>query len=283
MSWGLVLSGGGACGIANVGVLEVLEDAGLRPDCLAGSSMGAIVAAVYARGHPVSRIKEVVSALDHLNIASISKVPLRGGLHGGLLRQRIEEHLRPLVGDATLGECEIPFVCVAGRVQEPIRWERALLGGFAEHVLERVEPWVFPQETPIVDAVMASSAIPVLFSPAEVDGAQYIDLLHFGAIPARTLRREHEPAVVIATDTMPDYEGLTRILPPGLKELMEAGYAEADASRDAADILVSPALSAAPYRFDQGDAFTAAGREAMLARLEEVKRLVVRSAAERTP
>ena len=86
----------------------------------------------------------------------------------------------------TLGECEIPFVCVAGRVLEPIRWERALLAGFTEHVLERVEPWVFPAETPIIEAVMASSAVAPLRSPTSPDAPR--------ATPVRTGRSSTGPS-----------------------------------------------------------------------------------------
>lgn len=274
MSWGLVLSGGGACGIANVGVLEVLDGAGLRPDCIAGSSMGAIVAGVYALGNPVSCLGSLLAGLDLPGVARLSDAPLRGGLHGGILSQKLEHHLGPLVGDATIGDCAIPFVCVAGRVREPIRWERAPFRGFTEHVLERVEPWVFPPETRIVDAVMASSAVPVIFSPVVVAGEQFIDLLHFGAIPVRTLRSVHAPDVVVATDTMPEYGTLAPFLPAGILDLMQAGYAEADVSRRAADLLIEPVQAADPARFDRGAEFVAAGRAAATAALPAVERLV---------
>ncbi len=156
--WGLVLSGGAACGLANIGTVEVLEEAGLRPHCVAGSSMGAIIAALYALGHPASVIAGIAADLAPLSVVGLSDAPLRKGLHGGLLSQQLEEHLEPLVGDARIGECEIPFVCVAGRVLSPVRWEQLLLPGFVEHVRERVELHVFGPETPVLDALRASSA-----------------------------------------------------------------------------------------------------------------------------
>ena len=51
MNWGLALSGGAACGLANIRVIEALEAVTLRPNCVGGSSMGAIVTGLYALGH----------------------------------------------------------------------------------------------------------------------------------------------------------------------------------------------------------------------------------------
>ena len=88
--WGLVLSGGAACGLADVGVLEVLHEAGLRPACIAGSSMGAIVAAPYAMQHPPSVMRELLGSLAPAKVVRLSKRPLRGGLHGGFRGFQIE-------------------------------------------------------------------------------------------------------------------------------------------------------------------------------------------------
>ena len=65
---GLVLSGGGARGIAHIGVLEVLEEHGVLPDCLAGASMGAVVGAFYASGHTIEEVRGMVSQLTWRNI-----------------------------------------------------------------------------------------------------------------------------------------------------------------------------------------------------------------------
>lgn len=65
---GLVLSGGGARGIAHIGVLEVLQAHGVIPDCLAGASMGAVVASFYASGHTMDEVRELVSRLTWRNV-----------------------------------------------------------------------------------------------------------------------------------------------------------------------------------------------------------------------
>ena len=67
---GLVLSGGGARGLAHVGVLSVLEEAGIRVDCVAGTSMGAALGALWASGYSSARIQEIVRSIDWQGVFS---------------------------------------------------------------------------------------------------------------------------------------------------------------------------------------------------------------------
>lgn len=274
MSWGLVLSGGAALGIANGGVLEVLDREGLKPDYVAGSSMGAIIGAAYALGIPVAAIHNVIIALSMKNVAGIATRPLKGGLHGGLLTQNIEHHLGTLFGEARIKDCTIPFVCVAGRVSHPIRWMRILQKGFTQEVREQVTLHVFPPATRLMDAVMASSAIPVVFSPVAIGDQEFVDLCHFGPIPARTLKDTYHPDHIIATDTYPSYEGLARFLPAGWQEFLQAGYAEIAKSKAVCDLLIKPRMPHALFRFDRGEAFWQAGKAAMERALPQTAALV---------
>lgn len=274
MTWGLVLSGGAALGIANGGVLEVLEREGLKPDYVAGSSMGAIIGAAYALGIPVRVIHACIQKLTALNVASLSAHPLRGGLHGGLFRQNLERHVGPLFGDARIGDCPIPFVCVAGRVERPIHWLHILRRNFTAEVLERVSVHVFSPETKVLDAVMASSAIPVAFSPVRIAGQEFIDLCHFGAIPARTLRALYRPDRVIATDTNPSYASLARLLPGGWKDFLQAGYAEIEKSKAACDLVLRPVMPASLLRFDKGEAFWSAGKAVAESALPQMRAII---------
>ncbi|MEK7563309.1 MAG: patatin-like phospholipase family protein [Patescibacteria group bacterium] len=75
MSWGLVLSGGAAYGVANVGVVECLEKEGLSPDVIAGSSMGAVVAGLYALGIETKTIREIGKQLTPLHDRLMEKTP----------------------------------------------------------------------------------------------------------------------------------------------------------------------------------------------------------------
>lgn len=274
MSWGLVLSGGASNGIANAGVLEVLEREHLKPDCIAGSSMGAIIGAIVALGHPVEEIRKVASSLSLWNVATMSKHPFHGGLHGGLLRQSLHDLLSPLIDGKRIQDCTIPFVCVAGRVKKRIEWTRIIQHDFAAHIRDAITLHVFPPETLLMDAILASSAIPVVFSPVTVDGEEFVDLCHFGPVPARSLKETLHPSVIIATNTVPDYRSLEWMLPQGWKEFLEAGYQETEGSLALCDLILKPTMPAASFRFDKAMAFWEAGRTEAESRLAEIQRLI---------
>jgi NTE family protein len=278
-----VLCGGAALGLANIGVLEALHERDLYPDCIAGSSMGAIIAALHALGHSPGAIREVAGKLKPASVMRMSSRPFRSGLHGGLLEQQLETHVGPLIGEATIADCAVPFVCVAGRVREPIRWERLLLPGFVEHLRERVEAYIFPESTRIMDAVRASSAIPVVFSPARVGDDEFIDLVHFGPIPARSLRTRHSPEIVIATDTQPDYKRVEPFFPAPLRTFLAAGRAETAQSIAVCDLLLRPQLPASMLRFDRSADFVSAGHQVARENMAHIEALLGLKASDDLP
>lgn len=268
-TWGLVLSGGAAWGLANAGVLEVLEQKKLMPDSIAGSSMGAIVAGLFALFSDTKALGELTKNLRLRNIATLSKHPFRGGLHGGLFQQRLEKHLKRLVGDARIDDCRIPFACVTGRVKEPIRWRRCLRKNFAEEFLRSVEFFVFPQETRLLDALMASSAVPVIFSPHRMGEETFIDLVDFGAIPSRILRKLQNPDIIIATNTVPRYPLLEPWIPA-----LQAAHRAVEESCHEADLVITPVAAASPWRFDRGTDFWNAGKRAVEEALPGMRKLL---------
>ncbi len=275
-SWGLVLSGGVAFGTANVGVLHALEKAGLRPDCLAGSSMGAIVGALWACGYSSEEMASICKELTIPAVATWSAQPFKNGLHGGLLRQRLTEHLEPLLGTKTIADCSMPFICIAGRVIKPVDWLKITRKTFIETLRESVEPYVFPPETRLVDALLATSAMPVIFSPVRIGNDSFIDLVGFGAIPSRTLRKECHPDVVIGTDTN-ETRSIPAFLPEGVRNFMAEGEKSLQESRDACDLLIVPALpKGQSWRFDKTLTFIDAGKTATEKRLPEIRELLRR-------
>ncbi len=273
MKRGLVLSGGAAWGLANIGIMEVLEREGISFHCIAGSSMGAIIAGLYALGIPVQKYSDLAEKISLLKVAKLSTFPLPQGLHSGLLRQQLHDILFPLIGDATIGDCRIPFVCIAGKVKKPVEWLRILSPDFTKHFLDSVEPIIFPPETRMLDALLASSAIPVVFSPVTIGNDTFVDLVHFGAIPARALRAAHHPDVIIASDTQPRYGLLRRFLPQPWAEFIQRGQAEVEADRTACDLIIEPKMPAAVFRFDRAKDFIRAGRIATEKLLPEVRNL----------
>lgn len=272
MKYGLVLSGGAAWGLANIGVLRVLEREGFRFDCIAGSSMGAIIAGAYALGIPLDVIEETAGRISLLKVARPAKSPFAHGFHSGLLRQELEAILAPAIGGARIGDAKIPFVCVAGKVMKPVSWERIVHSGFCDHFSECIIPYVFPPEATMIDALLASSAIPVIFAPVRVGDDDFVDLVHFGAIPARQLRSLHHPDVVIGTDTNPRYGFLRRVLPAPWKEFLERGHREIEADREACDLVITPRMPAPMFRFDKSKDFIASGLAAAEKMLPDIRR-----------
>ncbi len=273
MKSGFALSGGAAWGLANIGILQVLEREGFRCDCVAGSSMGAIVAALYALSIPLNVIADVASNISLLKVARIAKSPFSGGFHSGLLRQQLETILVPLMGNAVISDAKIPFVCVAGKVCKPVAWERIVSPRFTEYFYECITPYVFPSGTRMIDALLATSAIPVIFSPMKIGQHEFVDLVHFGALPARVLRTLHAPDIVIGTDTNPRFGRLRRLLPVPWKEFLDHGHREIEADRAVCNLVIEPRMPASMFRFDRASEFIEAGRFAAEKRLGELHAL----------
>jgi NTE family protein len=159
----LVLGGGGILGSSEVGMLRALVDADVRPDLVLGSSVGAINGAVFAadptRG-TVERMETLWLRLSDDDVFGGS--PLRRV--STLARTRTHTHasqpLRDLLtaavgSDTRIEDLPVRFQCVAASI---------------EHAAER---WF--DRGPVIEAVMASSAVPGLLPPAEVDGEHYLD------------------------------------------------------------------------------------------------------------
>jgi NTE family protein len=158
-----VLGGGGLLGAVEVGMLRALFEAGIRPDLLLGTSVGALNGAIVA-AHPgddvVDRLiglwRSAVGSKEVYGDNAVRQVTraVRTGTHlysSRPLRERLAQEL----GERTFTDLEVEFQCCAASI------ERA-----AEH-------W-FTQGR-VVDAVVASAAVPGLLRPAVVDGEHYLD------------------------------------------------------------------------------------------------------------
>ncbi len=204
---GLALSGGGARGAAHIGVLKVLEREGIRIDCIAGSSFGAIVGGLYATGYSADEIEKLVvgNAWKEVlsNQAERSRAPLIQGrssrqlahvglrgfnpmIPGGILRgQRLLE----LVNQYTIKQ-----MIAAGYDFDrlPIRFRAVstdLLTG---------RPYVFKSGR-MSEALRASSGLPLIFQPWQKDGMLLVDGSMSNNLPADVVR-EMGADIVIAVD-----------------------------------------------------------------------------------
>lgn len=151
-AFSLALGGGGARGFAHAGVLDVLDRAGLHPAAIAGTSMGALVGALYASGVVPSRMAEAFELLDFKGVVSITSINL--GPESVLTADRFEARLRRAL-PATFAELRFPFSCVA---TDLITGERVVMS-----------------EGDLPLAIRASMSIPVVYEPVRKDGRLLVD------------------------------------------------------------------------------------------------------------
>lgn len=150
MRVGLALSGGAARGIAHIGVIRYLEERGIKPCCIAGTSAGSIVGAFYCAGLSVEEMRQIVSRMSWKALFKIG-IPRKGLIDSNLLLHIIEKH----IGDITFEQLEIPLIINAVD----------LLSG-EEVILDK---------GPVAQAVQASCAIPGIFTPVRLNRRLLVD------------------------------------------------------------------------------------------------------------
>jgi NTE family protein len=194
---GLVLSGGGAHGIAHIGVLKVMEEAGLRPDFITGVSMGSIIGGMYSIGYSADSLQKIFNSINwklvlsnkipenkvvfleknHYSNSAVSlplslrKVVLPSGLING---QQVENVLSyyawPAADINDFSKLPIPFLCVATDI--------------IHYRLVDLKTGYLP------DAIRASFSVPSIFTPLRIDSLLLLDgglIRNFAATEAREM------------------------------------------------------------------------------------------------
>lgn len=176
---GLALGSGGARGVAHLGVLKALEEEGIRPDYIAGCSMGSVVGAGYAKGLTVDEMFKIVKRLKAFQLIDVTALPItRLALTRGNKMRRL---LLSKLGDTTFDQLNIPFRCIASD----------LYSGRL----------VTLSEGKVATAVAASSSMPSVFPPVKLDGKLLIDGGVLCRVPTQQCK-EMGADVVIAVDVL---------------------------------------------------------------------------------
>ena len=271
---GLALSGGGARGLAHIGVIKVLERENVPIDLLAGTSMGGIVAALYATGLSAREMEQVaqrISSPRQLLTLVDRTLPRRGLLQG----RKVVEYLAQWMGELTFDQLKIPLALVA-----------ADLNGCQKVVL---------QEGSVLDAVRATIALPGLLAPLERDGQLLVDGGLMDNLPVDIVRQMGAD-VVIAVDIATDQtavilfaEELHRhpLVPSGLVDTLEVLWRSVDyLTREVnrrvleeypPDLLIHPMIPAgvtAITGFTRADETIAAGEKAAIDALPKIRALL---------
>ncbi|MES2529865.1 MAG: patatin-like phospholipase family protein [Pseudomonadota bacterium] len=179
---GLALGSGSARGWSHIGAIRALERAGIVPDVVCGTSIGALVGAIYAADR-LDWLQGWVSKLSWQGVVSLLDLKMGGGLIEG---SRLTGFFRSNFDDNGIERLPKPFACVA-----------------TELATGR-EIWL--REGPVIDAVRASMALPGLFTPAQQDGRLLVDGGLVNPIPV-SLCRAMGADIVIGVDLNWDLVG----------------------------------------------------------------------------
>ncbi len=175
---GLVLGGGGARGMAHIGVLRALQEHGYQPDAIAGCSIGAIVGAMYGSGMTPDEISIAIDDVDHLGVLDFG---VRGGIIGGkrISKKIAEYHVK------TFEELHIPLKMTAVDVQSG---ELVILGAGL-----------------LAPALSATIALPGILSPAPHMGRVFLDGGLLNNLPVDVIRTmTHSPVVAVDVAAPPN-------------------------------------------------------------------------------
>lgn len=148
---GLALSGGGARGLAHTGALAAIEEAGLRPDVIAGVSAGSVAAVMYAAGNSPRKILEIFDKRGFTDFVELR--PRHGGLFSvSGFRKMLELAIGPYKNME-----DLPVPVYVGVTD----FDNGVAAEF--------------HTGPTVDRVVASCSIPIVFKPMVIDGVRYVD------------------------------------------------------------------------------------------------------------
>ncbi|MDR0430117.1 MAG: patatin-like phospholipase family protein [Tannerellaceae bacterium] len=162
---GLALSGGGAKGFAHVGVFKFLEECNLTPGIISGTSAGALAGLLFADGHSAADIETIFTGKDFSEFAKI-QLPKTGLFDNKRFQAFLREHIQA----KHFEELKTPLVVIATDLDKGICREF--------------------RSGPIIEPVVASCSIPIIFSPVEIDGSHYVDGGLFRNFPVSNIRQE---------------------------------------------------------------------------------------------
>jgi NTE family protein len=249
---GLALGGGAARGFAHIGVIQVLEEAGIKPQLVVGTSAGSLVAALYASGKSGAELENLALTMDEGAITDWA-FPSRGMIRGEALARYVREQ----TGGRLIEQMKLPLGVVATDLDSgsAILFQRGDMGS----------------------AVRASSSVPAVFQPVKIGEREYVDGGLVSPVPVR-FARQMGAELVLAVDISTPPDGA---ITDGVMKLLLQTFAIMGKSinqfelRDA-DVVLRPALiGVSSADFTSRVRAIRAGREAALAALPELKAKMV--------
>ncbi len=252
----LALGSGGARGFAHVGVIKALEDAGIVPDIVTGSSSGAVVAALYASGRDARELERIALEIEKGDLVDFVLFG-KGWVKG----EALQEFINRMVGGRPIERLERSFAVVAtesrrGRMTVFNRGNTGL-------------------------AVRASASVPNLFVPPVINGEEYVDGGLTSPVPVR-LARQMGADIVIAVDVS-WFAQARNTASDGMRQYGRGGrYTLLAGELDAADVVIVPRTARTRMLdFGQKEANIAAGEEAGREALPQLRALLAAAVQKR--
>ncbi|MFW1994425.1 patatin-like phospholipase family protein [Acinetobacter guillouiae] len=172
----LVLGSGGARGYAHIGVIEVLEQHGIKPDFIVGTSAGSIVGSIYASGKSPEQLRQIALNMKVGDVRDF-KIGMKGFFDG----QKVEDYVNKQIDQMSLEKMKIPMYVVATELQNG-------------------EKTIFNYGN-TGQAVRASVSIPSMFIPTKIKGKEYVDGGLVSPVPVN-IAKELGADIVIAVDIL---------------------------------------------------------------------------------
>lgn len=245
---GLALGGGAARGFAHIGVLQVLEEQGIKPDLVVGTSAGSVVATLYASGKTPAELTSMAMTLDESSITDWV-FPGRSLLKG----EALAKFVRNLTAGRQIESMRVPLGIVAADLQNG-------------------QPILFRRGDPGV-AVRASSSVPGVFEPVKISGREYIDGGAVSPVPVR-FAKQMGADVIIAVDisAIPEGQSTKGAVDILLQTFNIMGHAISQYELQDADVVMRPKLEGiGSAEFSARRLSILAGREAALMVMPQLK------------
>jgi NTE family protein len=230
---GLALGAGGARGIAHIGFIKALEDNGIKPDYIAGTSMGSVVGGFYALGFSPSYMIKTALALKPKDLLDLSPMAIKNGTL--LESKKMSSMLRKYFHEIQIEDLKIPFACVG----------LDIISG---------EKVVFTQGE-VATAVQASSSIPMIFAPVAYENMLVADGAPVCRVPVQEVKNLGAD-VVVGVDVLGpvrEMDEIKSILGYILRviDIYDSKVSELTLEKNPPDILCTPDLgNMSQYKID---------------------------------
>jgi NTE family protein len=239
---GIALSGGSARGYAHIGVLKALDENGMSPDIISGTSMGALVGVLYAAGHSPDYILKLVKKDKIYNMVS-----LRLGQKGFFELDAVKKILKNEIKEDDFSALKKPFYLSVANITD-------------------AKNEVKGENGPLFNYVLASCSVPVVFLPQEIGGKTYVDGGLFDNLPAASIKDKCQTLIGVHVNyngPMEKIEGIREVAQRTFSLAIELNVVK---SRELCDFMIEPdemkAISF--FDFDRIDEIVEIGYKAAL-------------------